>query len=506
MDSGSFLTLRNEEAAKLSSVPSLPFGEFRSAVAAEVEGGSRISALFCMPDGGSLRMMAVLSSDIDASLKLSSSLVSDSYKALTPDCQQAHWFEREIAEQWGVVPEGHPWLKPIRFCKSRVDGRDAWGRPPGSIAPGVADYFRVEGDEVHEVAVGPVHAGVIEPGHFRFQCHGESVFSLEISLGYQHRGAERMIVSSRPAKALKIIETLAGDTSVGHAMAYCQALEALSGVEAPARAQAVRALALELERIANHVGDLGALAGDVAFLPTSSYCGRLRGDYLNMTGLLCGNRFGRGLVRPGGVGFDIEPERTSELLARLAKISPETENAIELLWSTPSVLERFEGTGVIGKDLCEDFGVVGVPARATGIERDVRYDHPYGYYRFSQVHVSTCVEGDVFGRAYVRNQEIRRSAGFVKDSLETLPGGPLVCGSVPPLAPDSIAVSLVEGWRGEICHVALTGSEGKLSFYKVVDPSFHNWFALALSLRGEQISNFPVCNKSFNLSYCGHDL
>ncbi len=503
-----FKAIRNERAARLASIPLLSFDEFRQAVVDEVEGGSRISALFCMPDGADrLRLMAVLSSDIEGVLKLSSCHVGGSYKALTPDCKQAHWFEREIAEQWGVVPEGHPWLKPIRFHKSRRDGHDAWGRASSDpIAPGVADYFKMEGEEVHEVAVGPVHAGVIEPGHFRFQCHGETVYSLEISLGYQHRGAELSIVSSPAKRSLPIVETLAGDSSIAHAMAHCQALEALSGIEAPPRAQAIRALALELERLANHVGDLGALAGDVAFLPTQSYCGRLRGDYLNMSALICGNRFGRGLVRQGGVRFDVEPERASELLARLAKVFPETENAVDLLWSTPSVLERFEGTGPITKDICEDFGVVGVPARATGIERDVRFDHPYGYYRFSQIHVSTSVEGDVFARAYVRSQEIRRSASFVKDTLETLPGGPLVCGSVLPLAPESLAVSLVEGWRGEVCHVAATGGDGRLSFYKAVDPSFHNWFALALALRGEQVSNFPICNKSFNLSYCGHDL
>ena len=235
---------------------------------------------------------------------------SDHFPRSRPNVPQAHLFEREIAEQYGVRPEGHPWLKPVRFHASYRPGHDAWGRKPGE-APviGVTDFYRVEGEEVHEVAVGPVHAGIIEPGHFRFQCHGEQVFHLEISLGYQHRGAERTLIGGPNKRTIHTMETLAGDTSIGHATAYCQALEALAGCQVPIRAEALRGVALELERLANHTGDLGALAGDVGFLPTASYCGRIRGDFLNLTALLCGSRFGRGMVRPGGVGFDLDEDR-----------------------------------------------------------------------------------------------------------------------------------------------------------------------------------------------------
>ncbi len=266
--------------------------------------------------GEGLSLFAVLADDQIGELGVCSTVIGATYESLTPDCPQAHLFEREIAEQWGVAPEGHPWLKPVRF---EPRGRVAGASPATPDAPpcGVADFFRVEGEEIHEVAVGPVHAGVIEPGHFRFQCHGESVLHLEISLGYQHRGVERAMPGGPTPRSIHYMETLAGDTTIGHATAYCQLLESLSGCRVSARAQAIRAVALELERIANHVGDLGALAGDVGFLPTASFCGRIRGDVLNLTAMLCGSRFGRGMVRPGGVGFDVDAPRAGRCSAAL---------------------------------------------------------------------------------------------------------------------------------------------------------------------------------------------
>jgi len=500
--SAPFVFVHNGQAFDVAACPVLPAEEFRRTVAGEVERGARLSALFGRPvEPGKFRLIAVLARAAQGDLAVTSADVAGSYAALTPDCVQAHWFEREIAEQWGVSPTGHPWLKPIRFQPPRNEAVQK--RRPAQI--GVADFFSMKGDEVHEVAVGPVHAGIIEPGHFRFQCHGETVYHLEISLGYQHRGVERALVGGPSKRTIHYLETLAGDTTIGHAHAYCRAVESLARTRVSPRSQVIRGVAAELERVANHVGDLGALAGDVGFLPTLSYCGRIRGDVLNLTALLCGNRFGRGLLRPGGVAFDLEEATVDELLRRLRAIDKDARVAVELLWETPSVTARFDGTGTVRSELCRQIGLVGVAARACGREQDVRSDFPYGIYRFVQIPVSTWTTGDVFARAYVRWLEIQRSLAFVREQLESLPEGVLCEPSGPP-APGQMVVAMTEGWRGEICHVAQTDASGHLASYKVVDPSFHNWFGLALALRGQQISDFPLCNKSFNLSYCGHDL
>jgi Ni,Fe-hydrogenase III large subunit len=500
-------SLRNGQPVPLDDVPVLGVEEFRRGVLAAVAGGARIAALFGHPlDGAGVGLIAVLARGNEGTLSVSSTVVVDAYPALTPECAQAHWFEREVAEQWSIRPLGHPWLKPIRFHPPYRAGRDgAPGAAGGSCRAGVADFFRVEGGEVHEVGVGPVHAGVIEPGHFRFQCHGEQVLHLEIALGYQHRGVERALLGGPGKRTIHYMETLAGDTSVGHATAYCQAVEALAGAAVPARADVLRGVALELERLANHTGDLGALAGDVGYLPTASYCGRLRGDFLNMTALVCGSRFGRGLIRPGGVAFDVEAERTGELVERLERALIDVAGAVRLLLDEPSVQARFEETGPLSAEACVALGLVGPVARACGLQCDARHDFPSGIFRFSQVPLSTWHSGDVFARAYVRWLEIQRSAAFVREQLATLPEGPTRV-ERKPLGAEALVVSLVEGWRGEICHVAMTDARGRLSRYKIVDPSFHNWMGLAIALRGQQISDFPLCNKSFNLSYCGHDL
>jgi Ni,Fe-hydrogenase III large subunit len=455
-----------------------------------------------------VRLYALIAFDSDGAIHACATDVGSEkcYDSIAAHWPSAQVFEREIAERFGIAPLGHPWLKPLRYHAADDGGPQPWGAfDPAKPIHGDYPFYRIEGEEVHEVAVGPVHAGIIEPGHFRFQCHGEDILHLEIALGYQHRAAEPLLISPNPARAMAVVQTIAGDTTIGHTTAYCIALEALADGAISPRAAAIRAIALELERLANHVGDLGALGMDIGFLPTSAYLGRLRGEYLNQSLEICGNRFGRGLICPGGVRHDIDEPMAARIGQKLRSLRSETLEVLELLFSQASVLARFQGTGALSREQADQIGLVGPPARACGCARDVRHDHPIGAWRFAHVPVAVETTGDVYARAAVRWLEVQRSLEFLLESVQKLPPGPLRA-SLGPMKPDAVALGLCETWRGEAAHVAFTDSAGRLSFIKVKDPSLTNWFGLELACRGAAISDFPLCNKSFNLSYCGHDL
>ena len=345
----------------------------------------------------------------------------------------------------------------------------------------------LKGTNAHEVAVGPVHAGVIEPGHFRFQCMGEDVYNLQIFLGYQHRGVEEAIVRADGMipRQIALAETCAGDTSVAAATAFAEIMERAFPDRIPSptpEALALRRLLIELERIANHTGDLGALAGDVAFLQTQAFCGRIRGEYLNMTALLCGNRFGRGDIIPGGVRVNLDDEKIQQLKDWIKRVKPELDRALKLMFDNHTVCDRFDGTGVVSKETAQAIGLVGMARRA-----------------------SEDFNGDVMARALVRRIEIDEAHA----KIATLLAGELPSQSPIPCEEKSgeffAVTSTVPAWRGPLVHAAAFTQDGKMIKYKIVDPSAHNWHGLAWALRGEQISNFPICNKSFNLSYCGVD-
>ena len=502
--------MRQGECVDIAAIPQVGSEEFCGHVSTARSRGGRLAQLFGrrQVDGGvMLYAFAAMDGEgvVDACCaRLTTSALE--YPAVTAFWPAAQAFEREIAEQYGIHPVGHPWLKPLRYHATDNGSPAPWGRfDPGTPIPGDYPFYRVEGEEVHEVAVGPVHAGVIEPGHFRFQCHGEEVLHLEIMLGYQHRGAEPLLLHPNSTRSAIVAETIAGDASVGHALAYCTALEALAGAGPGLRAHTIRAIALELERLANHVGDLGALCNDVAFLPGASFLGRLRGEFLNLTLEICGNRFGRNLLRPGGVLFDIPAEMAGGLRKRLEALRPEVIQVLDMMFEQSSVLARFEGTGVLSEVQAEEIGLVGPAARASGCMRDVRHDHAHGAFQFSHIPVAVETTGDVYARAAVRWLEVQRSIEFLLELFGHQTAGKTFK-PLGPLRPNSVAFGLAETWRGEAMHVAFTDDSGKLAFVKVKDPSIHNWFGLALALRGVQISDFPLCNKSFNLSYAGHDL
>ena len=503
MSAQALIPVKNGHALPLAEIPELSVAAFREAILEAVSLGQRLA---CLCADGQRRLFAVLADDTGGLLHVTRTQLNEPrYPALTPTCPQAHLFERELAEQYGITPEGHPWLKPVRYQRPWTP---ADAEPAALPLPGVMDFYRVEGEEVHEVAVGPVHAGVIEPGHFRFQCHGETVFHLEIALGYQHRGVEQALEGGPHPLSLKMAETAAGDTSIAHAWAHCRTLEGLAGVTVSQRADRVRGVALELERMANHVGDLGALSGDVGFLPTASFCGRLRGEWLNLTAEVCGNRLGRNWLRPGGLQQDLDGAMIARLAPRMAQAWVETQDSVDLLWGAASVVIRFEGAGHLTPSQAREIGAVGVPARACGIPMDVRQDHPFGPYGMHPVEPVLAESGNVHSRAWVRWRELFESQRHLAGAFAELAKSPSEPrpGPLPNLASDSLCVALVEGWRGEVLHLAITDAGGRFSRYKIVDASFHNWFGLALALRGETISDFPLCNKSFNLSYCGHDL
>ncbi len=495
--------LGNRRAVPLEALPLVPIEHLGDALSAGMAGGGRLLTLFGLPEmDDTLRLIGIIADDSRGRLGAVSSLVGQRYPSITPHCPSAALFEREIAEQCGACPEGHPSLKPLRrHAPDHAPSSWNLSERTGAAPP----FTRITGDEVHEVAVGPVHAGIIEPGHFRFQAHGEEVLALDILLGYQHRGVERLLERESAHDAMQVAESIAGDSVIAHASAHCGALEALARSRKSPRAQSIRGIALELERLANHLGDLGAMAGDVAYAPAAAFFGRTRGECLNLLMTISGNRYGRGLVRPGGVSFDITPAMAAEIAGRVERLEQEVPPAARMLFGESSVQSRFEGVGPVTRASVLAQGFVGVVARSAEVARDVRHDHPYGIFRFAQIPVATAWAGDVSARAMVRWLEIQRSMAFVIEQARSLPNGaPRASHGV--LRPNEIAVALEEGWRGEVVHVVVSDANGGVRRHKVQDPSFRLWPALSLAMAGGQISDFPLCNKSFNLSYAGHDL
>ncbi len=494
-----FLFMENGTSVPLQNIPEMEFSLFRDKILSMMD-ICRTEAFFALPDGekGRYDLFIILADAAKKGFLLAKSKVKDSFLSLTSSHASFNRFEREIMEKYpDLKAEAHPNAKPLRF-------------PGKEQETGVMDYFTMQGDAVHEVAVGPVHAGVIEPGHFRFQCMGEKVYSLEISLGYQHRDLENMLVNG-PAGAMRhLVETAAGDSSIAASINYSRIMESLCDIKADEEAEKTRQFALELERIANHIGDLGALAGDVAFLPTASFCGRIRGEYLNMTAELCGNRFGRNFVVPGGIRYGVDKEMAQKLLPKVKKVSRELWKALALMFNAPTCLDRFENTGRVSLETAKALGLTGMAARACGIKCDARKDFPV-----KEVVSAQCVyeeefpfqpNGDVLSRALLRFYELKKSHEYLFRYLQELQNAPPCREESLPLKKETLALSVTESWRGELCHVAITDEAGRIQLYKIVDPSFHNWEGLAMALRDEEISHFPICNKSFNLSYCGHDL
>jgi Ni,Fe-hydrogenase III large subunit len=470
--------------------------DFFDELAARLGGGARPVTFYGGPadDPREVALTALLDTDGTPAALRTSIPRERGFRSLTRAHPALHVFEREIHEGHGVVPHGHPWLKPVRFPGGRPEDMSRY------------PFYVLEGKGVHEVAVGPIHAGVIEPGHFRFMCLGETVHHLEIQLGYQHRGVESLLLQRDPRALAPLVETIAGDASVAHAWAYCDAVETLAGVPPSPERDASRGLGLELERIGMHLAGLAGLANDVAFLQGAASYGRLRTTAINTTMLVCGGRFGRGWARPGALRAPIGEGLAATIRTSLALLEEDLRIVNARFLGSASVRHRLEGVGALTREQAREIGLVGPAARACGVELDARAQRPGELY--ARLPISPVVEpgGDCWARALVRIREIDESIRWARAMLDAFPVTEREAAPVGALAPGTLAIAIREGWRGEVVHALETDAVGCLRHYKVQDPSLRNWLGLALAVRGNEISDFPICNKSFDLSYCGNDL
>lgn len=462
--------------------------------------------------GGGLALEVLLLDTINGDATVLSARIPDGvseYPSLTPYVPAAHWAERQIGDFFGLKAEGHPRWKSLIL-------HEAW---PADLTPLRDDssgrservldsyeFMEVQGEGVHEIPVGPIHAGIIEPGHFRFSCLGEIITNLEIRLGYQHRGVERRLTEVPWQHARYLAESAASDATIGNALAHAVAIEQILDVTPPPRAQFLRTIALEIERLANHLGDFGGLSGDIGYSVGAAVFARLRGAALGLGELLAGTRLQRCFVLPGGVARDLDDSRRSELAQALAELAGKIEQSVPLVLENPAVIERMERTGRLSPSLAREFGIVGPAGRASGSGYDARTAFPQGVFPEQDFVPARRETGDVLARAQVRGDEITTSLSLLTQLLETLPASPVTTEIADSLSPNRIGVGVVEAWRGELIHWVTTDDEGRIRRYAIKDPSFNNWTGLAIAVRGNLVADFPLCNKSFNLSYSGNDL
>jgi Ni,Fe-hydrogenase III large subunit/Ni,Fe-hydrogenase III component G len=419
-------------------------------------------------------------------------------------------FEREIHDLLGLVPLGHPDLRRLALHQFWPEGyyplrRDA--APPGDFADAGQPFpfRRVEGEGLFEITVGPVHAGIIEPGHFRFSVEGETIVNLETRLGFVHKGTEKLFETLPFDRTPELAERVSGDTSAGHALAYCQALEALAGCDVPPRARWLRVVLLELERLHNHVADVGMIVNDTGFGFGHAHCFRIREELLRLNARATGHRLLRGAIVPGGVAGPIAAAALGDIASAVEGLVLEFEDVAGLSLDNTMVLERLQGTGRLTPTTAREMQVVGLVGRASGIAADCRRDAPFAAYGEMEVRVAGYETGDVWARTMIRIDEAREAARLIRVAVGRAPDGPARA-ELPPLPPGGHAVGLVEAWRGPVWHWVLADGPRTLRRVKIVDPSFRNWPALEYAVLKNIVPDFPLCNKSFNLSYSGNDL
>lgn len=485
-----WIITENNKKINALDIPSISIDEIK----ADVEKMKmRVVGFFGKKEFDNTRLYVVMADDKVGKLYVTSTLFTPdmkSYESFTQKFPAFHIFEREFYEEFGIEPLSHPWLKPVRQNQDKYP------------------FFEMEGEDIHQVAVGPIHAGVIEPGHFRFMCMGEKVYDLEIMLGYQHRGVEELLLKNNRFNN-RLAESVCGDSVIAYNLAYSQAMEALSDSAVSSKAQIIRRVALEMERIAIHIGDMGAVSGDIAYLMGASIFGITRTLVINTLLEISGSRFGRGLINVGGVNFDIDEKMSDKIIEMLEGVAKTVDRTTKVMLKKPTCISRMERTGVVSQETAKSLGAVGMAARSSGVDIDTRFDFNDKWYTSLDVVKPFKATGDVHSRFKLRYKEIKQSIQIVKKLLAKLKeykAEPIKVTPNQNLSANSFVVSMTEGWRGEVVHIAITGADGELLRYKMKDPSFNNWYMLAMAVRNNGVSDFPLCNKSFNLSYCGNDL
>lgn len=432
------------------------------------------------------------------------------FGSISKDMYSASLFEREIKEMFGIEPAGNPDLRSLRLHEevwpkeSHPLRKDFAVKRPSSFKGAKYEFRRVEGEGIFEVPVGPVHAGIIGPGHFRFSAAGEPIINLETRLGWTHRGIEKLLEGKDLASSVKIFECISGDTAFGYSLAFCHSIEKICAIIVPERAKLIRALFLELERIYNHVNDIGGIALDVGFTFPAQFASLIKEKALQLNEALSASRYLKGINTIGGVARDIDASQVLLLRERLPVIKKDIMTLEKLLFSNVSFMDRVDATGILRTRTARDLGVTGVAARASGIGHDLRKIFP-GIYKTLNFNVQKEHPGDVAARLKVRFGEVKVSMDLVQECLEKLANSPdQLIGPVD--TKEGFGLGYAECWRGPVLVWTRLDGKGRIARCKIVDPSFHNWEGLSFAVLGNIIPDFPLCNKSFDLSYSGNDL
>jgi Ni,Fe-hydrogenase III large subunit/Ni,Fe-hydrogenase III component G len=471
-----------------------------------LESGYRLALVAGHDDGDALRVVYLFTTGPpDHRLELTVRLdpLNPRVPTLSDLSFPASRFERQLHDTFGIVPEGHPFLRPLVRHSHWPDDwypmRHDAGPTPAMAHDGVPyPFIEVQGAGVYEIPVGPVHAGLIEPGHFRFSVVGETILKMTARLWFVHRGLERMFQGVDVIEGVQIAERISGDTAVGHGLAYCMAVEEAQGIDVSEDARVIRSVLLELERIYNHVGDIGALCGDASFGVAHARAMVIREQLLRLNESVTGYRLLRGSILPGATSVRRLP--TGE---ELDDIASEISELMEFIDSNSTVNDRFEGTAVLLADDARAIGTLGIVARASGHRVDARHSHPFVSDE-SAFQPITQSKGDVLARFTQRADEVRNSLELVRGYVGRSPR--LETTAAPSRPGSASGLGIVEGWRGTIVHRVELDAAGVVSRCCVADPSFFNWPALATSLADTIVPDFPLVNKSFNLSYAGNDL